>query len=152
MLDKREQEVRWYWCLLEFECVICLVHDALCIPPSPLHMRRFFYSIYGMVPCRLWTNRKYVDISVCLNLNVSLFGVWRTMTPSQLHAYLLFKYMTTAMAMTHGFVLMLILVEYMERYLVDFARKACTWYWCLFELECVIAWYTMRYHNCILAC
>ena len=65
--------------------------------------------IYGMVSCWLWTNRKYVFISVCLNLKVSVFGIWHTMETSKLHTRLLFKYIT--MAMTPGSALLLMLAE-----------------------------------------
>ena len=30
--------------------------------------------------------------------------------------------------------------------------QSVRWYWCMFEFGCTIAWYTMHYRNCILAC
>ena len=52
--------------------------------------------------------------SVHLNSNGSYLDIQRIMTPSQLHTHLLFKY--TTMAIAHGSVL--VLIEYMERYIV----------------------------------
>ena len=41
---------------------------------------------------------------------------------------------------------MLPLVEYMKRYIVlDLGGQDVRWYWCMFEFECVITWYTIRY-------
>ena len=84
-----EQTVRWYIgaclnvnvSLLGFRCTMI---------PSQLHTRLLFnYNdndirpcacidvdwIYGYVSFWLWTNRQYVNIGACLNLNVSLFVV-----------------------------------------------------------------------------
>ena len=41
-------------------------------------------------------------------------------------------------------VLLLMLVQYMGLYRVGFEHTARTWFWCMFEIECVIAWYTMH--------
>ena len=110
-------------------------------------------SIYGTVSCWLWTNRLYVGIGACLNLKVPLLGVRCNMTPSQLHTHLLLKY--TTMAMTYGYALMLMLIEYMQRYRVGFGRTVCT-------LVLVHVWirichclaYDALWHNrnCTLAC
>ena len=57
--------------------------------------------IYGTVSCWLWMNSEYVAVGWCLNLDVSLLGVRRVMTQSQLHTRPLLKNTTTAM-MAHG--------------------------------------------------
>ena len=166
--------------------------------------------IYGTAWYWLWTNRMYVDIGACLNLNVTLLDIRCTMIRSQLHTHVLSKY--TIMAMAYGSVLMLI--EYMERYRVGFGRTGSTlvlvhvgiwmchylvydapwhhrnytlacystimaitydtalwwcwsdisngiiltldeqtvrWYWCMFEFECAIAWYTMHHDTIAIA-
>ena len=86
----------WLWMNRQYVVNgVCLnFNDALFITPSRLHTRLLFNHngndvlfcadvdvdwIYGTVSCWLWTNRKYVGISVCWNCNVS----WYTMKPSQ---------------------------------------------------------------------
>ena len=55
--------------------------------------------IYGMVSSWLWANSAYVGFSVRLNLDGSLLGIRFTMTSSQLHTRVIFKY--TAITMTN---------------------------------------------------
>ena len=115
--------------------------------------------IYGTVSWWFWMNSAYVGIWACLNLNESLFGVWCTMTWSQLHTRLSFKY--TTMTMIYGCAL--ILVEYMQRsrdatvpWWLWANRRYVGKHWCMFEFECVIT--DLAYdalwnnHNCALAC
>ena len=70
VLDKREQEVRWYWCLLEFECVICLVHDAFCLPPSPFIAHApFVFIIWYMKWCHVGFGRTESTLTLVYNNN-----------------------------------------------------------------------------------
>ena len=93
MLALDEQGVRWYWCMLEFECVITwYAHDAPWTTRSQLHTRLLFNDngngirLYlrwcwlniWTVSCWIWTNRKYVGIGACLNLNVSAIAWYTT--------------------------------------------------------------------------
>ena len=206
---------RYYWCMFEFECVITWYRSSYdapnnckiaCYSTTMTMICTNVDSIYGTVSCWLWTNRKYVGIGACLNLKVSLLTARCNMTPSHLQTHLLLKY--TAMAMTYGYALMLILIERMEwchagfgqtdgtlvlvhvwirmcHYLVNdalyitpsqlhtrlllfkytdndirlladvdwmygtvrivlaFDEQNVRWYWCMFEFECVNAWYTV---------
>ena len=81
------------------------------------------HIIWNDIVLFFWTNRKYVVIGACLNLNVSLLGVRCTLTHSQLHNRLLLKY-TAMVMMAYGAAL--ILLEYMERRYVDFERTEST--------------------------
>ena len=52
--------------------------------------------------------------------------------------------------MANGSVLMLMLIEYMERYragcvMLILDEQRVRWYSCMFEFECIIAWYTMHH-------
>ena len=48
------------------------------------------------------------------------------------------------MATTHVFALMLI--EYVGRFIVlALDEQTVRWYWCMFEFECVIVWYTLHH-------
>ena len=60
-----------------------------------------------------------LGFSTCLDLNVPLLGVH-----NYTRTHLLLKYAT--MTMTYGYALMLMLIEYMERYRVDFERTGRT--------------------------
>ena len=81
-----------------------------------------------MVLCWLWTNRKYVGIGVCLNLNVCVIA-WYTMrhdttTIAHLPAIkLYYNGNDTRMARP---VLMFIMIECMELFRVGFGRTEST--------------------------
>ena len=51
-----------------------------------------FDRIFGTVSCWLWTNRTYVGIGACLNLNVALLGTRCNMKASQMYTHILFKH------------------------------------------------------------
>ena len=90
MMTLDEQGVRWYCCMFEFECVITCWYmmqndtDTVEMTHSSVIWIRYNDNdirlcadidwIYGTVSCWLWTNRWYVGIVVCLNLNVSLIA------------------------------------------------------------------------------
>ena len=113
----------------------CLVYDAPTMTTSHLYTRLLFelqlqwqtglcwcwcwLNIWNGVMW-VWTNRKYVSIGSCSNLNVSLLRIRCTM----IHTRLLLKY--TTMAMIYNSALMLMLIEYMERYRVGFGWTAST--------------------------
>ena len=88
MLALPEQIVRWYWYMFEFECVIAwykMHYHAIAIAHSPaieihyngndIQLCANVDAIYGMVSCWFWTNRRYVSIGACLNLNVLILGI-----------------------------------------------------------------------------
>ena len=87
MLAFDEQWVRWYLCMFEFECVItwCTIHHErhdcdctlACYYSTTMAMTNIRLCadvdwIYGTVSCWLSTNRTYVGIGACLDLNASL--------------------------------------------------------------------------------
>ena len=154
MLALNEQEVRWYCYMFDFKCVIAwyaLIHyDTTAIAHSPAiqthcngHDIRLCADvdwIYGTVPCSLWMHSLYVGIGGCLNLNVSLLGTQCTMYDTMHRNCTLVCYSNTRQWYTavrwcwshiwNGIVL-------------AFNEQDVRWYWCMFEFECVIAWYTM---------
>ena len=88
-----------------------------------------------------------VNVGAYLNWKMCYYLVYAA--PRHHRNYTLACYSTT-MATTHVFALMLI--EYMGRCIVlALDEQKVRWYWCMFEFEYVIAWYTMRYiYICIL--
>ena len=101
-----------------------------------------------MVTCVFLTNRKYVGINACLNLNASLPGASCAMTLSQLRTCPLCNY---ARVKYHANGSALILIEYMERCRLALDEQEVRCYWCMFEFECVIACYTMRHDTIAIA-
>ena len=110
--------------------------------------------LYGTASCGLWTNRKYVGIGACLNSNASLYKTYFAydapcMTWSQFIAHLP-AVQRQRRCHTYGSALMLILIEYMERYRVGFGRtesKLVLVYvriWMCLRLVYRTAW---RHHN-----
>ena len=99
---------------------------------------------YITVSCWLWMNREYVGIGAYL---LSLLRVSCTMTRSQLHNRLLFKY--TTMAMAHG---TKICADWFWYWLniwngavLALDEQSVRWYRCMFESECAIPWCTMHH-------
>ena len=80
-----------------------------------------------------------------------VLGTQCTMIPSQLYI----RWYLTIMAMAYGFALVLMLIEYMERYRVGFGRTASklvlvhVWIWMCHCLVYDVQWH---HHNCTLAC
>ena len=163
----------WFWtnrryvgistCLNLLECLITwyTVYDALpTIVKSPAIQLQWQWYTYGSALMLTQYMERYhvgfgrtgrtlvLGFSTCLDLNVPLLGVH-----NYTRTHLLLKYAT--MTMTYGYALMLMLIEYMERYRVDFERTGRT-------LVLVHVWirichclaYDALWHhrNCTLAC
>ena len=90
--------------------------------------------------CWLWRTRKYVGICTYLNLNVSLLGIHTIAIAHSPAIQLQWQWHATLcccwcwLNTWNGIVLL--------------DEQQVRWYWCMFEFECVIAWYTMH-HNAI---
>ena len=101
-----EQKVRcWFKSMSEFECVIAWYtskHHQKCTLACYIQIHNNANDtrlctdlnddwIYETISCSVWTNRPYVGISACLNLDVTLLGIRCTATPSQLHTCMLYS-------------------------------------------------------------
>ena len=94
-----EQEVRWYWFMFEFASAIAwytmYYHNyILACYITAMTMIRLcadIECIYGTILCWLLTNRTYVGIGACLNLNMPLLCIRCSMSHLQLHTRLLFN-------------------------------------------------------------
>ena len=92
---------------------------------------------YKTILCWLWTDRAYVGISACLNLNMSWLGVQSTMTPSDLHTCLILNYNRNGVLFMVDYIYC---VYIMERYRVGFGRTGRTlvlvhvWIWMCYGL------------------
>ena len=94
--------------------------------------------IYGTESCWLWTNRKYVVIGACLNLNdVSLLVIRCILTQNE-HSLGCNDDDICRRGDVHVDQMCNGIVPALDEQTV----RRC---WCLFEFECVIAWYTMHY-------
>ena len=94
--------------------------------------------MHGTVSRWLWMNRAYVGIGACLNLNVSL---WHD------HNYTLGRYSNTPLQrrwhITHGYVLILMLTEYIYLLRIYRTLSRCLWTnrsyvgiaWCIFWIQ-----------------
>ena len=80
--------------------LVCYPNTQLCTDDVDVNWIQIL-RICGMVSCWFWTNRMYVGIGACLNLNLSLPGVRCAMIRSQLHTQLLFKRTTRRWHMAH---------------------------------------------------
>ena len=92
-----------------------------------------------------------VSVHVWIGINVQLLGIWCTVTPSQLHTRLLFKY--NGKYVRYGSAVMLI--GYIERYYVGFGRTESTlvpesvW---IGMCNCLVYNAPWPHRNCTLAC
>ena len=123
------------------------------------------WILYGCEPVLIFieymkrccvTNRKYVGIGLCLNLNVPSLGIRCTniITSSQLHTRLLFNYNANDIRLCAD-------VDDDWMYIMDVViltldKQKVRCYWFMFELECVIIWCMIHaryhHHNCTLTC
>ena len=69
--------------------------------------------MYGTMPCLLWTKSPYVGIDWCAVEVVGVIAWFRYANWLQSHNHVMYN--ATTMAMAHGFALILILDEYVER-------------------------------------
>ena len=113
---------------------------------------------YGIVLCRFWTNRSYVDFNACLNLTMSLLGIRYTMqndriniarSPAiQLHLqYRLSRRWCGCWCWLNAWNGIGIMSALNKRYHVH--EQAVRLYLCMFKFGFIITWYTLRHewHN-----
>ena len=103
--------------LLELHTCLLFKHTTTAVAYGTRVCADFYFvwthilRMYGTVSCRHLTNRKYVGIGACLNLNVPFLGV---------------------RIMANGSALVLMLIEYMGPRRFGLARTAST---CMFEFD-----------------
>ena len=142
----REYVNEYYgWLQFELEGVIalCIVWDVSCDFRfdyngwwwhTALDWFWFCLDVWnGLVSWWHWTSRKYVNMCACWNLKQGVIAWFSIDAVSSCNcALILFEY--TAMVMTNGRALILILVEYMECYGIALVldEQGVRWYfWCV---------------------
>ena len=130
--------------LLGILCNICntitITHYWTTMAMTHGSARMLMLIEYVRVSCRLWTNRKYIDIGECLNLNLSLCGVWCKMTIAIAHSPVIeIHYNGNGLYLYADAVVQSI----WNGIILTLDEQKVRWYWYMFEFQYVSILYTM---------